>query len=265
MASRDSSAGSAVMLRRMLAAAVLLPLILFALAAWRDRAAITQRAIDDGAKVSALLHEQAEHLLSGHEIILDVIAERLRDQDWDRLETREGLLRELEAADTRLDDESEILLVDAEGNTRAAIGGSQRTTVLPEADIDCFLALSRNETRTCIGRRHVSARSAHDLFPLSRRLEKDGRFNGIAQVAVSAEFIERLWASAMPNPTDVVALFRSDGAILADTEGPSGSDVTRRLANRLAANPSAAPLVPGNSPDLGQRISFLKAVAGYPV
>jgi signal transduction histidine kinase len=236
---------------------------LFTLAAWRDRALIMERATADGAKVTALLYEQAQHLLSGHEIILNVVAERLRNQDWDTLETREGLLRELEAADTRLDDESEILLVDAEGRTRGAIAGSPGNGILPQADVNCFLALSRGETQSCIGRRHASTISGHDIFSLSHRLEKDGHFNGIAQVAISAGFIERLWASATPNPTDVVTLLLSDGAVLADTGALSGSEVAAQLAGWLTTErPGAAT---NGSLDVAHRISFLKGIAGYPV
>src|SRR5471030_2726686 len=67
------------------AAAVLIPVLLFGGAALEDRSAVLRRAEHDGRKTVALLHEQAANLLSGHEIILDTIVERVRGHDWETL------------------------------------------------------------------------------------------------------------------------------------------------------------------------------------
>ena len=39
---------------------------------------------------------------------------------------------------------------------------------------------------SCISARHIGSSSDQNLFSLSRRLERNGLFNGIAQVAISA-------------------------------------------------------------------------------
>jgi hypothetical protein len=44
---------------------------------------------------------------------------RLQDQDWDKIQLTPDLLRELETVDMMLDDTSAILVVDADGKTRA--------------------------------------------------------------------------------------------------------------------------------------------------
>src|SRR5215472_7076159 len=126
------------MLRLLKIGAILLPALLFTLAAWRDRSDIITREEDDGVKLVALLNEQAEHLLSGHEIILDIVVEHMRDRGWDSVPT--DLLHELEVIDTRLDGESDILLADANGETRATTLHLQPNQPLPVPDRDCFLA-----------------------------------------------------------------------------------------------------------------------------
>src|SRR5690242_13630012 len=98
------------------ATAVIIPLLLFVAAALEDRSVVLWRAEqDDGVKTIALLHEQAANLLSGHEIILDTIVGRVRGLDWGDIEASHGLLHELEDMDNRLDEASEILLVDSGG------------------------------------------------------------------------------------------------------------------------------------------------------
>ena len=74
-------------LRLLKVGALLLPALLFSLAAWKDRSEILAREAGDGVKLVALLNEQAEHLFSGHEIILDIVVEHMRDRGWDSIPT----------------------------------------------------------------------------------------------------------------------------------------------------------------------------------
>src|SRR5690242_13407234 len=76
------------------AVAVLMPLLLFAAAAFVDRAAVLRRAEDDGRKTLALLHEQAANLLSGHEIVLDSVIARIRGLSWEAIASSPDLLRD---------------------------------------------------------------------------------------------------------------------------------------------------------------------------
>src|SRR5450432_1199427 len=105
-------------LRRLTFLVLLIPVVFFAAAAWKDRSAILKTAESDGVKVVALFHEQAGNLFAGHQIILDMIVGRVSGLDWDTIEARPGLLDELEAVDNRLDGASEILLVDTSRRVR---------------------------------------------------------------------------------------------------------------------------------------------------
>jgi signal transduction histidine kinase len=242
------------MLRLLKIGAILLPALLFTLAAWRDRSDILTREEDDGVKLVALLNEQAEHLLSGHEIILDIVVEHMGDRGWDSVPT--DLLHELEVIDTRLDGESDILLADADGETRATTLHLQPGQPLPVPDRDCFLALSRNETKTCISQPHHDPVSGTDLFSLSRRLENEGRFNGVAQVAISVAYIADLWTSVAASATDIITMYRSDGTILAQSgRRPNGND-------EQSATGAVAPAFSARNND---RLTIQRKLAEYPV
>ncbi len=234
---QQDPSGTIRMLRLLKIGALLLPALLFTLAAWRDRSDIVAREEEDGSKLVALLKEQAEHLLSGHEIILDIVVEHMRDRGWDAVPT--DLLHELEVIDTRLDGESDILLADAHGETRATTLHLQPNQPLPVPDHDCFLTLSGNETKTCISQPHPDPVSGEHLFSLSRRLENDGKFNGVAQVAISVAYIAELWTSVTSSANDIMTMYRSDGTILAQS-GPQSSSTSGQTAGATAGPASSA-------------------------
>jgi signal transduction histidine kinase/CheY-like chemotaxis protein len=249
---KDAS-GTVRVLRILTLLAFLLPALLFAAAAWKDRSTILESAEDDGVKIAALFREQAANLFSGHEVILDMIVDRVGGRDWDTIQSpTEDLLRELEVMDLRLDDESAIVVVDAAGKLRATTVHVQPNEPLPAADPDCFGALRAKTVESCISQPHTDPGSGRYLFTLSRRLERDGAFNGIAQVAISADYIVDLWASAAPNPSDIVTMFKTDGTILAQSRlrsqiEPSLPDVGRTLIGKIGQNDTGiirAPLAP---------------------
>jgi signal transduction histidine kinase len=237
---KDAS-GTVRVLRWLTLLAFLLPALLFAAAAWKDRATILEGDEDDGVRIAALFREQAKNLFTGHEVILDMIVDRAGGRDWDTIQSPADLLRELELMDRRLDDESAIVVVDAAGKLRATTVHVQANEPPPAADPYCFLVLSKNEVDTCISQPRTDPVSGRFLFTLSRRLEKDGAFNGIIQVAISADYIVDLWASATPNATDIVTMFKADGAILAQSRmqsqvAPTLPNVGKFLVGKIGPN-----------------------------
>jgi signal transduction histidine kinase len=253
-------------LRVLTATVVLLPVLLFGVAAFLDRSAILRRAEDDGRKTVALLHEQAANLFGGHEIILDTIVERVRGRSWESITSSQDLLRDLEAMDNRLDEVSDILIVDADGAVRATTAHDKASAAMPLVDHDCFLALRDHNPGTCISRPYIDAAIGHSLFSLSRRLEDDGVFRGVAQVAISADYFLDLWGAVVPNRTDTVVLARSDGVVLARYP---------KLPGRALGLAAEEPLLSGikkggegvisgrSSTDDVDRITVYKKVAGY--
>ena len=255
---------------------LLLPVFLLAVATWIEYANILASAERDGTKIVALFREQASNLFSGHEIILDVVVNRMHDRNRDKLQFTD-ILNELEVMDRRLDDASEILLVDAAGavlaSTNHVAAADQGPLVAsglgppPSApDRKCFLALSKNETATCISQPHNDPRSGLQLFSLSWRMEQGGAFSGIVQVAISADYIINLWASSAPSESDIVTMFTSDGTVLAQSGGRAQSmpDVGKALISKIgqsAAGINRASLTTNGD----DRITVYAMLAEYPV
>ena len=211
----------------------------------------------------ALVPEQALNLFTGHETILDMIVDRLKGRDWSAIRDLTDLLHQLEFIDRGLDDVSEILVVDATGALQATTAHADVNT--PTVNHSCFLALSRNEVKSCISQSHVDPGSRQFVFSLSRRLDKDGVFNGVAQVGISADYLADLWASATQNPSDIVVLFTSDGTVLAHSPAPlaAGSNLPglgESLLRQMGPGGSGiiqAPLSPGGA----DRISIYEKIA----
>src|SRR3981189_3192871 len=83
-------------LRILIIAALIVPTLIFATTAWRDRQANLAGEEQDAVNLLAVFHEQADSLFKGHRIILDVVVERMRNRDWDTLLDPPEILRELE-------------------------------------------------------------------------------------------------------------------------------------------------------------------------
>jgi signal transduction histidine kinase/CheY-like chemotaxis protein len=262
--------GTVRVLHRLALIGLLFPALLFAAAAWKDRAAILENAEGDGFKIVALLSEQAGNLFTGHEIILDMIADRVRDRDWGTIRLPADFMHDLELMDKRLDGASEILIVDAMGDLRATTAIADPKQPFPAADRSCFLTLSRNEVESCISQPHSAAGSGHYLFSLSRRLEKDGAFNGTAQVAISADYIASLWASATPSASDIVTLFGSDGTVLAQSgpralSEPGRQDVGKSLAGKIRDTDAGVITGPLSAGGADRITVYTKVAANAPV
>jgi signal transduction histidine kinase len=263
-----SASGTVKALRRLIFAALIIPALLFVAAVSWDRSVILRDAEEDALKLIAVFQGQAENLFKGHNLILDLVVARLKDQDWDKIELTPGLLHELETVDLMLDDTSAILVVDAAGKTRASTLHSTDNEPMPSGDRTCFLALQRGDMATCVSEPYVERESGSHLFSLTRRLEKNATFSGMAQVAISADFIMNLWASALPRTTDTISILRSDGVILAQPthqamNGPGLAAVATSLINDIKktdggiVNADAA--VGGDD-----RITVAKRIEGYP-
>jgi hypothetical protein len=221
---------------------LLLPVFLLIIVAWIEHSNILTSAERDGTKIVALFREQAGNLFTGHEIILDMAVSRMRDRNRNKPQFS-TVLRELEIMDRRLDDASEILLVDAGGAVLASTAELRPDQSPAAPDPKCFLVLSRNEAASCISKPHNDPRSGAKLFSLSRRMEQGGAFSGIVQVAISADYIINLWAASAPSKHDIISIFTFDGTVLAQSgppsqAGPSLPDVGKALINKIGQSAS---------------------------
>ena len=133
---RDPS-GTVRILRWVSVFGLLLPVFLLAAVAWIERSNILASAERDGTKIVALFREQAGNLFTGHEMILDMAVNRMRDRNRDKSQFAD-VLRELEVMDKRLDDVSEILILDAGGAVLASTAHVRPDQPPPAPDRSAF-------------------------------------------------------------------------------------------------------------------------------
>ena len=265
MSTEQTSSGTVRTLRALIVAALVIPALLWGLAAWRDRLAILDGARADALKLMDVFNAQADALFEGHDILLDLIVQRIGERDWDEVEASPSILSELELMDKRLDDASAILLVDATGGTRATTVHMLANEPLPAGDRACFLALQKGSAASCIGNPYLDPASGQHLFTLDRRLMRNGAFNGMAQVAISADYILRLWASAMPRTTDTISIVRDDGTVLTRADFSSGApQIPKPLVAAISDSPSGI-ITLRAADEGGDRITVFKKIANYPV
>jgi signal transduction histidine kinase len=263
-----NSSGTIRFLRGLIVATLVIPALLLGFATWRDRSAILEGARGDALKLMAVFNEQAENLFVGHDSILDLIVLRVHDRDWDAIQSAPGFLDELETMDKRLDDASAIMLVDASGQTRATTLHLQVDEPLPPGNQACFLALQSGTAASCVSKPYLDPVTGQHLFSLNRRLERNGRFNGMAQVAISADYIITLWASAMPRATDTISILRGDGVVLAQTASQSSGEaeppeVPKSLIGEF--DKAGSGIIQTNLVSDGDdRITVFKKIANYP-
>ena len=194
--------------------AVLIPVILFCLAAWNDHRQMLLRAERDAERAVVTLEEHATKVFETQELILDRIAERVRDLDWDEISASERSVHEY-LRQMRLPQVSDILLVDPQGRIRA----SATIPCLSEirvADRDDFVQQRSGTDGTYIDSVVKGRLTGQSSFLSSRRLsEPDGSFAGVIVVAIASEYFVSFWQSFTPSRDHLVVLFRSDNAILA--------------------------------------------------
>jgi signal transduction histidine kinase len=260
--------GTVRAVRAVMAFAVVLPMLLFGVAALEDRAVDLQRADEDARKILTLMHEQAAYLFNAHETLLNVIVERVRGLDWTEIESSRDFLHDVEMMDGEIDDASAIILVDAEGLVRQTTAPSGASAQLSGVDADCFRLLRDGVSTTCVTQPFVEAASHQILFSLARRLEADGAFRGVAQIAISIDYFHDIWGAALPHDTDIVILARADGAVIARYPTADGKKLRLDADEPLmtAIRHSDEGIIRGRSPgDDVDRIVVYKRIAKYPV
>jgi two-component system NtrC family sensor kinase len=197
-------------------AAVLVPALLFGLAAWNDYRQALQRAERDVQRTVATLAEHATKVFETQDMIFDRIAERIAGQDWDEISASEPELHPyLKRMNDDLPQVSNILLIDERGRPRVnAIGAPAPQNDL--SDRAYFTEQQSTSGGTFIDK-VVKGRLAGALsFYASRHLSRpDGSFGGVIAIGMTPDYFAEFWRSFTPFKDHFVGLVRADGEVLA--------------------------------------------------
>ncbi len=214
----------------LLAAAVVVPLLLFGAAAWQNHEDVLREGRDAIQRTAAVMQEHARKVFETAELAIGQVDERIDDLEWPKIgaPATSEFLRRLKAP---MDQLVSIWVADADGVVRA---GSQSWA--PGSGIaarDFFQAQRAADQGTYIGTAFRGAATSMASFAIIRRRTRPGaEFDGTIHVAASPDYFSRFYAEAAPPFDHVGLLMRADGAVLA----------------REPANPAAPSMIAADSP-----------------
>jgi signal transduction histidine kinase len=197
----------------LLAAAIAVPLLLCAVAAWQNYYLVQQDAEERVANTAAEMREQALKVFETYALVLDWVDDRAMGLGWERIAHDPGFhqflsdLGSLPQIDT-------VRVVDAAGRVRA----SGRRFPAPPADVsdrDYFIAHKTARIGLYIGRDHLGKVTHLPEFDISRRLSTpQGDFAGVVTVSARPSYFRDFYRTISHQPGFAALLVRTDGAAL---------------------------------------------------
>ena len=204
-------------LRLLIAASVVLPLIIFSVAAWISYNQHVTEATDRLQRTVDTMHEHAVKVFETF-----AISERYMEEMFNNISDASITANEAEY-NVRIRDFirdlpqlRDLWVIDAEGHPLVAgtVFPMQRNLAL--ADRDYFSAHKTGHIDTYIS--GVVQGRAYDanFFAITRkRLTPTGAFNGVYLVSIAPEYFTRYYSEFPPADVTVAAVVRSDGVVLA--------------------------------------------------
>jgi len=128
-------------------------------------------------------------------------------------------VHDLNAAVADLPPQVTAYVVGADGLT--LFSNNPRTQAMDVSDRDYFTRL-RNGADEYTSDLIVSRLTDRQIFVVSRRLERNGNFAGIAAIAFNADVLRPIWDAVDIGPNSTVSLIRRDGKLIARHPEPPG-------------------------------------------
>ena len=207
------------LLRLMMAASVVLPIALFAFAAYVNYQDM-ERATDERIYRSLdILHEHALKVLQTVQRTFAEIDEVMRGMSDDDIRMNENRLhKRLAKIVEALPQLQGIVVIDRNGHPLVSANMEPVPRNLSLADRDYFLAQKNGKVGTYVSGLHRPRMSGLDtnFFAVSqRRPSLDGRFNGVVSISVLPSYFESFYARMARDDGSYFAMARPDGGFLA--------------------------------------------------
>lgn len=199
----------------LLAACLLLPALLFALAAVLDR---TNTLADADQHILATLdaeHARTDALLRVHAVAIRAMNERLyglADAEVGAVAGRQ--VAQVAALGQPADALPAVMVFDADGRLIAGFAGASLPPGFNLATSESF-RWHRDHRRTDLRVQPAEPGATGALLLTARRAAADGEFAGVIATLLRPETLTAIWRNAAQYPQGVVSLVREDGLVLA--------------------------------------------------
>ena len=253
----------------LLAISIVLPLLLFALAAWQNRRDVVREAENRVERTTRILHEHALKVFETHELMLDHINERLRQFDWTNETDKERLHRFLARLQRDSQQVATITITDAEGRLRASSRAYPVDPSISLADLDYFQALKAHDQVLPYVSHSVTGRQSKEtVFNIAHWItgSDQGLFDGVITISVRRAYFEAFYRGIDREYDHLVILTREDGAVLASEPRNDMTALPSNALFRLALeSPSNGLFLTPSILDGTKRIFGYEKIGLYPV
>lgn len=250
----------------LLVAAIAIPLLLLAVAAWQNYRLVRLHAEAQVMDTAAVMREQTLKVFETYALVLDWVDDRTAGLGWERL-ARDRHFHQFLADLDSLPQIDTVRVVDTAGRVRA----SGRYFPVPPANVsdrDYFIAQKAARIGLYVGRDHTGKLTRVPEFDISRRLTTpDGSFGGIVAVSARPSYFGDFYKTISPQYGFTALLVRSDGSVL--VRYPARPNTPTLSADspsmRALANGRDSGVFRGKGSDGIARLYGYQRVPGYPV
>ena len=222
------------LLKWMMVASLVLPVVLFAFASWisyRNIENVTDERIDRSLDI---LHEQALKVLQTLQVSFGEIGEIVRGMSDEDIRRNETALHERLAKIVKtLPQLQGIVIIDRDGHPLVSANEAPVPKDIDLSDRDYFRAQKDHDAGTYIGSLHeprMHGLQSYFFGVSQRRLSADGSFNGVINIAVSPGYFENFFSRMGRVEGSYFGLARADGSFLA--RYPEPENRRRKLDER---------------------------------
>jgi two-component system, NtrC family, sensor kinase len=274
MARRPRLPDAIEMLRVLLVATILLPLVLGAFAAYLSYLRNDQSATRSATEAVAVAAENTTKVLDTHLLVAARINDLLRDMTDDQIHASEKELHDrITQQIAGLPQVAAAWVVDATGHELVSARVYPVNRNFDLANREDFKALQNSSARTFIWMLRARSLDTGDYQPYFtvslRRDAPDGNFNGVVIVAVSGSYFASFYNSLLGGTERYTAsVLKDDGTVLARYPEPTNSPVPEQPDPLLAlaiASAAQSGVAEDGTPFDGGRVVAVKRVANYPV
>jgi signal transduction histidine kinase len=199
----------------LIAASVLLPIVLYALAAWYSYDETIRRAEQRVERTTRILEEHALKVFESQRLVIEQVNLRLRFMDWSKEADRVDLYNILVKLQDDLDQVSTITVADAQGRMLASGRTYPANPAISFADRDYFQTLQKGASALpTISNAYLGRQTKIPVFNVAGRIGSGGDFKGVIAVSADVSYFQDFYKSVDPDTDHRVLLVRTDGAIL---------------------------------------------------
>ncbi|TDH61521.1 PAS domain S-box protein [Dankookia rubra] len=254
--------------RAVMAASLLVPMLVFAAAAWWNRGEVLREGTDAVDRTSAVMQEHAAKVFDTANLILAWVADHVGRLDAEAVAApaTSDLLRSMASS---FDQIVSVWVADADGQVRA--GSQAWDPSVSIADREFFrVQRERADAGSHVSAAFTGRATTIASFAVSRRRsDAAGNFAGTIHVALSPDYFARFYAEAAPPFRHAAALFRADGAILVRQPALPGAPdrvaPTSPVFRRVGEGQARATFTDVSSLDGRRRVYSYRRVGTWPI